>query len=154
MIAPVVAAVTVGRRKSVPYVIWLAIGVHAVWGLALIADPLVAPAAILIGLHWFLALGIEGAPLGVVLFGASVLAGASLVVDQRIGRIASLGLLTPQYALLIAALVSDTQSVITSSVDGRTIDRLLLFTALWPVMLMALLHSASIVERHWTWSRR
>jgi hypothetical protein len=141
-------------RKHVPWMIWWAIAVHVEWGCALILDPGIVPIIILVGLHWIIALGVSGAILGVVLVAAALVAAAGMLIDTRVSNRIGLLLLLPQYALLVAAFVSDSQSIITGMVDGRAIDRLLLFTALWPVMIAALLHSAAIVERHLAWTPR
>lgn len=142
--------------KRQPYMIWWAILVHLAWGIALILDPSVAPVAILLGLHWILTLGVTGVTLGLLLLAAALLATWSLLAGRRLSNTMSLLLLMPQYALLVAALIADAQSTVTGDVDGREIDRMLLFTVLCPVMIAALLHSAAIVERHltWAWTRR
>lgn len=137
-----------------PYIIIWAIAVHIAWGIALLVDPYVAPVAILVGLHWVIDLGVEGSALGVALLFAAVLALISLLADKRLSNRVSFLLLMPQYALLVAAFISDLQSVVEGQVAGRNIDRPLLFTALWPMVVAALLHSVAIVERHLLWTRR
>lgn len=136
-----------------PYIIWWAIAVHIAWGIALLVDPYVAPVAILVGLHWVIDFGIEGATLGVALLIAATLAMVSLLAAKRLSNGVAFLLLMPQYALLVAAFVSDLQSVVSGQVAGRDIDRPLLFTALWPMVVAALLHSVAIVERHLLWTR-
>lgn len=141
-------------KSRAAYIIWWAIGVHLAWGVALIVDPAVGPAAILVGLHWVIALGISGQLLGMFLIVAALLAAVSLLYTSRLSNIEALVMLLPQYALLVAAFVSDAQSIANGILLDKPIDRLLLFTALFPVMLAALLHSAAIIERHTTWIRR
>jgi hypothetical protein len=134
--------------------IWWAVAVHVAWGQALLVDPAVTPIVILAGLHWIISLGVEGYTLGVALLVAAFLAVVSLLAGRRLSNSISFILLMPQYGLLVAAFVSDAQSVASGRVNEREIDRLLLFTALWPMMAAALLHSAAIVERHVLWNRR
>lgn len=138
-------------RKSTPYIIWWAIAVHFAWGIALLLDPAVTPVVILVGLHWIIAFGIDGPTLGLLLLIAAAPATISLVAGMRLSNLVSFLLLMPQYALLVAAFVSDAQSITTGLVAGREVDRLVLFIALWPTMIAAALHSLAIVERHWTW---
>lgn len=139
-------------RKPTPYIIVWAIAVHLVWGIALLTDPGVVSAIILVGLHWLIALGVDGPQLGLALIIAAGAAVVSLALGTRLSNLVSFLLLMPQYAILVAAFVSDAQSIVTGSVSpGRDVDRLLLFTALWPTMAAAALHSAAIIERHWTW---
>jgi len=138
-----------------PYIIYWAIAVHIAWGLALLIDPVGAtPAVILVGMHWIISLGVEGPRLGVALLFAASLALASLIAGKQLTNAVSFLLLMPQYGLLVAAFMSDSLSVYGGNVLGNPVDRVLLFTALWPTMIAALLHSAAIVERHLTWNRR
>lgn len=138
-----------------PFIIWWAIAVHIMWGLALLVDPTATPAVILIGLHWVTALGVEGAWLGMALLIVAVMALASLIAGKRLSNAVSLGLLMPQFALLVAAFFSDAQSSITGGLpDGRQVDQVVLFTALWPTMVAAVLHSFAILERHSSWTKR
>lgn len=131
------------------YIIWWAIFVHLAWGSALMLDPGIVPVVILVGLHWIVALGLSGPSLGLLLVVAAIAAAISLILDRRqISNTKALLLLLPQYALLVAAFVSDTQSVLTGQVAGQQVDRLLLFTVLWPVMVAALLHTLAIIQRH------
>jgi hypothetical protein len=136
-----------------PYIIWWAIIVHVAWGIALISDPSIAPVAILVGLHWILGLGVQAPMLGGILIGAALLAMWSLVADTRLANHVSLLLLLPQYALLVAAFISDAQSVGSGVVDGNDVDRLLLLVVLCPVMIAAVLHSVAIIERHLRWTQ-
>lgn len=141
--------------RSQPWIIWWAVAVHVAWGVALLVDPSAAtPAVILVGLHWIIALDVEGPRLGIALLLAAVLALISLVADNRLSNRVSFLLLMPQYGLLVAAFLSDSQSVYSGVVAGRSVDRLLLFTALWPTMIAAALHSVAIVERHLSWTKR
>lgn len=149
-----VQVVVIAHGVRIPWIIVWAIAVHLAWGCALMLDPGIVPIVILVGLHWIIALGVTGPILGAVLVAAAILAAVGLLLDSRISSRMSLLMLMPQYALLVAALVSDAQSVVTGLVDGRPIDRVLLFTALWPVMIAAVLHSAAIVERHLAWTPR
>lgn len=137
-----------------PYIIWWAIAVHIAWGITLIVNPNVLPVAVLVGLHWVVNLGVSGPVLGIILICCAVLAVASLVLDKRLSNLLSLYLLLPQYALLVAAFISDTQSVFAGSVDGRQIDQTVLFIVLWPIMIAAILHSLAIIERHARWTSR
>lgn len=138
-----------------PYIIIWAIAVHIAWGVALLVDPAAAPAVILIGLHWMISYGVDGPGLGVALLLAAGLALLGLLLGRRLSNLKALALLMPQFALLVAALISDSQSVFTGVLpDGREVDRVLLFTALWPTMIAAVLHSVAIVERHSAWTRR
>lgn len=136
-----------------PYIIYWAIAVHIAWGIALVIDPLVSPAAILVGLHWVVELGIEGTVLGGVLLVAAGIALVSMLAGKRLSNRVSFLLLMPQYALLVAALISDVQSVLSGQVNGREVDRPLLFTALWPMIVAATLHTVAIIERHVLWNR-
>ena len=137
-----------------PWIIWWAIALHLAWGFALIANSSVFPLAIFVGLHWVRPLGIGAVTVGVLLITAALAAASGLLLDTRISRRSGLLLLMPQYAILLAAFVSDTQTVVTGFVDGREIDRVILFVVLWPVMIAAVLHSLAIVERHALWTPR
>lgn len=138
-----------------PYIIVWAIAVHIVWGFALLVDPTATPAVILIGLHWVTALGVGGPLLGLLLLAVAVLALVSLIAGERLSNLISLGLLMPQFSLLVAAFFSDAQSSFTGVLpDGRQVDQIVLFTALWPTMVAAVLHSIAIVERHSAWTKR
>lgn len=140
-------------RRPFPHIIWLAIIVHVAWGVALLVDPSIAPVVILVGLHWVMGLGVNAQVLGVLLLAAAALAAFGLIEEHRLSNRTELLMLMPQYALLLAALFSDVQTIWTGYVGDREIDRLLLFTVLVAVMAMAVLHSAAIVERHLLWTR-
>lgn len=142
------------KPMSRPYIIWWAIAVHIAWGIALIIDPSVTPVVILVGLHWVIARGVEGPSLGVALLLAASFALVSLLAGKRLSNAVSFILLMPQYGLLLAALFSDTLSIYAGEVGGgRQVDRMLLFTALWPTMIAGVLHSLAIIERHISWNR-
>lgn len=137
-----------------PWIIYWAIVVHVAWGLALLFDPDVTPAVILVGLHWIISLGVDGPWLGTALLIAAGVALASLTADGRLPNWAAFLLLMPQFAILVAAFISDSQSVFSGVLpDGRNVDRLLLFIALVPTMAAAVLHSIAIIERHSHWTR-
>ena len=140
------------RWSSPPWIIWWAIAMHLAWGFAIAVDASVLPVAILVGLHWLVALHIGGVALGILLIVAALLAAGSLLLGHRLSNRLSLALLLPQYALLVAAVIADIQSIASGKVDGNPVDRLLLFTALWPVMIAAVLHSFAIFERHVRWT--
>lgn len=144
-----------GLRRLRPTVILLAILIHLTWGAALILNPIAeSAAAILGGFHWMLSYGVEARWLGSVLLAGALLALAGLLLDTRLPNGAALALLMPQFGLLIASFLSDSQSVASGVLpDGRVVDQLVLFTALCPVMFMALLHTLAIIERHSTWTR-
>lgn len=139
--------------RPISFMIWWAILVHLAWGIALIVDPGVLPIGILVGLHWLAALGLNGLLLGLMLIVAASVAAVGLMLGHRVPNYASLLMLMPQYALLIASFISDAQSCISGSVDGRDVDRIVLFVALWPIMVAAMLHSLAIIERHLNWNR-
>lgn len=135
--------------------IYWAILVHVAFGIALLINPGVSAAVILVGLHWLVRLGVEGPTLGIALLLAAGVALVSLVLDRRLSNRTALLLLMPQFALLVAAFISDVQSVVTGVLpDGRKVDELVLFVALCPMMFAALLHSFAIVERHSQWNKR
>lgn len=138
---------------STPYIIWWAIAVHVAWGVGLFFDPTLRSIAILGGLHWLIAFGISEQLLGTVLVVAACAAAAGLLLGHRLSNGPALLLLLPQYALLVASVVSDAQSIITGTIGDRPIDRTLLFTALWPVIVAGLLHTIAISERHRRWNR-
>lgn len=135
-----------------PYIIWWAILVHIVWGTVLLIDPSIAPLVILVGLHWILALGVPIATVGCVLIAAAILSTIGLVLDNKLSRRTGLLLLMPQYTILIAAFISDLQSIVIGQVSGREVDHLILFTVLAPILIAALLHSLAIIERYLPWT--
>jgi len=138
--------------NRVPYIIWWAILVHITWGIALIIEPAIAPLAILVGLHWILALGISETITGITLITAAILAACSMMLGNRLSRQNSLLMLLPQYSILIAAFISDLQSIITGNVAGREVDHLVLFTVLAPLLIAAILHTIAIIERYLAWT--
>lgn len=141
------------KTKLHPYIIYWAIAVHMAWGFALVADPTVPPVAILVGLHWILALGLNSQIVGLLLIAAAATAAFGLYLDRRISSSASFLMLLPQYGILIASLVADVGSIISGEVADRSVDRLLLFTVLWPVIVAALFHSLAIIERQLAWNK-
>lgn len=136
------------------YILWWAIGVHAVWGVALLIDPGAGPLVILVGLHWMVAIGVTDGPLGGVLLAAAILASISLVQEERFSNRVALLLLMPQYMLLVGAMLADSWTIATGSIAGRDYDRIILLVALWPMIIGGILHSGAIIERHLQWTRR
>jgi hypothetical protein len=124
---------------------------HMVWGIALLIEPSIIQLVVLVGLHWIVQIGVSAQIVGAMLVTAAILALFSLWADRALPKDLSLALLMPQYALLIAAFISDTQSIITGTVGTQDVDRLTLFTVLWPVMIACVFHSMAIIERHLSW---
>lgn len=146
-------------RAPFPYVIWWAIFVHMAWGIALVYDSTITPLVVLVGLHWVSLLGIDSVELGYVLIVAAIMATVGILAENRLPNRICFLLLLPQYALLVAAFVSDTQTIVVGEITNTSgvvinVDRLVLFTVLCPVMIAAVLHSFAIIERFRLWTLR
>jgi hypothetical protein len=135
------------RSSHFPWVIVFAIALHYLWGVALIVQPSVSEIAIFAGLDRFISLGISAQALGIILVIAASLATRGLLMPPNRK---SLALLMPQYLLMVGALLSDTEALITGHVLGReaAVDRVVLATVLGPIIIAALCHSLAIIERH------
>jgi hypothetical protein len=116
---------------------------------------------VLIGVDWITSIGIGPTALGIILIVVSVLAGGGLLFETRIEHAGRRGvwligaLLCPQYFIVLAAFISDLNTLSAGSFHGQDVERWLLLCALAPVVWGALLHTASILERYaLVWSRR
>lgn len=139
------------RTAHVPWIIWWAVGLHTVWGSALLlGGQSITRLIALVGLQEYEALGIPPELLGVILIICSFMAVCSLVRDTLSNRVAFL-LLLPQYSVLVLAFLSDAWAIATGQVSGQTVDRILLLVLLWPVLFAGVLHTLAIIERHTAW---
>lgn len=143
------------HRRQSDWIIYWAVAVHTVWGVALLLDPNVAKIVILVGLHEFVKAGVPEWVLGTGLILVSALALIGLLSSRIQSRNTSLCLLMPQYAVLMTSLFSDLWTVLAglNSATGTAVSRPILLIVLWPVMAAAILHSIAIVERHLRWTR-
>ncbi len=134
--------------------IWWAIAVHLGFGVCLIARPVLATVSIFVGLDRITnTLGLPSVWLGVILICAALVAALGLLLEDYIPPRVSLLMLGPQYVILIGALFSDVDTIRLGEVSGRSVDRVVLFALLWPIIIAAVLHSCAIYERYthrWT----
>lgn len=136
-----------------PLMMLWAIGVHYVWGTILIVAPNQASVAILGGLNPWLDLGVQPQQLGVLTILFATLALNAVVGEHEYSRNRLALLLSPQYVMLVVAMVSDVLILQAGAYRGRPIPRVTLIAVLWPLFLAQFLHTVSIIERlgyRWT----
>lgn len=141
--------------RPTPWMLWWIVGVHLSWGIALVVHPKTLDALVLIGVDWITGWGLSAWLIGGLLITVSAMAAVGLLAEPTLRREptpASLwllvGLLCPQYFVVLAAMISDLNLIAEGSFNGRDVDRWLLLGALAPVVWGALFHTASILERY------
>lgn len=143
-------------RTTQPWMLWWAVGLHFIWGWALLVRPTAGNLTVFVGLNRLVTdVGISSTILGLFLIVASLLAAAGLLLEGKIPRLALVSLL-PQYALLLIALLSDLEVVVTAKnpATGQYVDRVLIISIIGPLMWAAILHTFAILERFvLRWSR-
>lgn len=146
----------------VPWMLWWIVGVHFVWGWGLLFQPqLLGRIVVLIGVDWIAQLGVSTTVLAIILLSVSILAATGLLLERRLhnlspGKALTILALTlcPQYFIVLAALLSDLNTILAGEFQGQKIETWLLLCALAPVVFGALLHTAAILERYATTWRR
>lgn len=140
--------------QGYPWAIWAAISLHALYGYELISHPKVVSLLILVGLNHLSDLG-GTLLLGWVLIVACSLATIGLLSEKKLSQRLCFLLVFPQYALMLVALTSDAQVIIggyhttaTTTTQSVPVDRNIIITALWPVMVIAFFHTLAILERY------
>lgn len=136
-------------RFGYPWMIVWAIGVYYLWAVTLLVNQQVGQLTILVGLNWFVKVGISPHALAVFLIFAASAALLGLLLEPRALPRPVLALLLPQYGLMLAAFLSDAQFIIraVNPVTQSHIDRWLLLAILGPMMFAGFLHTLSIIER-------
>lgn len=137
-------------RFGYPWMIVWALGVHVIWGIGLLFRDQTTSILLLVGLNKFLDLELFSHQVfGVFLILVAFLALVGLLSESHIPPKRTLALLLPQYCLMLVAFLTDFQAIIVSEnpVTGVHIDRLLMVVILGPMMLAAILHTLSIIER-------
>lgn len=146
-------------RYEPPFMLWWIVGVHFVWCLGLLFEPVVLKSAIaLVGLDWLIDWGLSAHALAVVLGGFAIMAAIGLLAEgwfrthlrPHIAMAAMATLLLPQYFLVLIAFTSDLSVLLDPdyrSASGMPIASWILITVLFPVVWGALLHTAAILLR-------
>lgn len=136
-------------RFGYPWMVVWGICVHLMWGMSLWFNAQVGKLTILVGLQRLQGIGLNDQELGGVLIAVALLALWAIINEETFRPRALLAMLLPQYGLLVMALLSDAQVIIESKNPntGAYISPVLLVTILGPVMIAALLHTLSIIER-------
>lgn len=140
------------RDFTRPYIIWWAILLHVVWGVSILFRPSIITLGILVGINRLTDVGLSSMQVGSVLLIAALLALIALILDHRIPRHISISLLAPQYFILVLAFISDIEVLYYGEVRNQSVDRIVLFTVLFPVMIGAVLHTLAIYERYTRWT--
>ena len=132
------------RLRAVPWVIWLAVGVHWVWAVCAFVnyEPLSAFFDLLLTVHL-------GWPLTAALFASvGVLAAVSLNRGHRMSVAWHVGLLLPQQAML---MVSAAGSILTS-IEGHAplntapVDSVVAVAVMAPTVGIAIFHTLAILD--------
>lgn len=137
------------KQYPIPWMIWWAIALHIVWGVLLLTDSNTARLAILVGLNRLIDLGISDTIVAIIIITAALIATFGLLTEGKMPWRWSLCFLMPQYAVVMQALLSALYSVYEGEVMDRQIDRDILVAVLAAIILGAVFHSASILERYW-----
>ncbi len=144
------------RLRGSPFMLWWAVGVHYIWALALFHDSKITNLVILIGTKWLTDWGLSAYLLAGLLASASSLAVIGLAAEKRINPVASFILVLPQFLLMIAGSLSDSEGVISGRINANHYDRFLLLALLGPLIWAGILHTASILDRYGpvSWRKR
>jgi hypothetical protein len=136
------------KAPTHPYILWYATGLHTIWGIAILVDPMMARLVTFVGLNRLSSLGTTG--LGLVLLSTAILAALALVYESRMNRTAALACVMPQYALILLSLVTDIEIFVTAEnpITGQPVDRIIIVALLGPVVWASILHTLGVLERY------
>lgn len=138
--------------KRISPMIYYAISIHYLYGYAILAlNDEVQLIAILGGFHTLIQ-DFGATPIAITMIVVATIALLGILFEKKIGRIATIGTLMPQYILLFYAFMTSISSMIfgldvMTSQGIRTIQGPIVLAGVGPIALTAFWHTLAIFQR-------
>ena len=125
------------------FILWWAIGIHLLSGIAFLTKSSFESVAILVGMNQLTSVfGVQA--IGVVLLLTSLISVWAILYART--RKLYLLCIAPQYLILVAAVVAGATIMVTGTNNGVETDRLLAFYALFPMLWATVLNLIALVR--------
>lgn len=143
-------------RNSLPLLILYVIGLHLMWGGALIFYSNSAVTLALLGGFDNLIKYIGSTICGIVLVAFALTAATALIFEQKLPRkhkLWALAALLPQYSIALFAVLSSIYAIVSGNVYSHeqhaqiTVDRALLVIGVSPLIISGVLHTWAILHK-------